>query len=227
MNESLHQAPTQTRRSSLTAVVGAAAIASVLPLAGCVSRATPFKELGNDKTLSVSVLKLAPAPAPQTMPTPMPTTGLPFPIPPEIAAMGQAACSNPQFAALLGPLCQGAGGSTMPNQPQPRLFRNTWMVGDERPIQDRKMIDDLLDIFGDDGSFNGNRQQCFNPGMAVSFVSPTRPEPVDVVLSFQCNQAVGYGFQWPHPQSGFTNETRTKLNNVYRAIFGTDVPPGG
>ena len=51
-------------------------------------------------------------------------------------------------------------------------------------------------------------------------------EPVEVVLSFSCNQAVGYGFPWPHPGSGFTPETHQTLTQIYQRLWGSTPPPG-
>jgi hypothetical protein len=90
---------------------------------------------------------------------------------------------------------------------------------------DEKLREQLLDMFGSADSFNDQRGNCFYPGMAVSFQSPEFAEPVDVVISFSCNQAVGYGFQWPHPQSGLAQESHQTLTNIYQSQFGP-VPPG-
>ena len=109
--------------------------------------------------------------------------------------------------------------------PQQPMFRGQWMVTDSRPVADPDMRDRLLDLFGGEDNFNEQRGNCFYPGMAVSFSSPNFAEPVDVVVSLSCNQAVGFGFNWPHPNSGFTQETHGELSNIYQSLFGP-VPPG-
>ena len=88
---------------------------------------------------------------------------------------------------------------------------------------DPALQEQLLDLFGDGDSFDNNRPNCFYPAMAVSFQSPQFAEPVDVVISFSCNQAVGYGFQWPHDRSGLTPKTSNTLAGIHQSLFG--VPP--
>ncbi|MBI4956226.1 MAG: hypothetical protein HY908_29685 [Myxococcales bacterium] len=227
MNVSLPQAPTSSPRRSLGALLGAVAVATLA--SACASRAVPFKDLDNAQ---VTVYRLQQAPAAQPAPAPGGIPGLPaipgLTLPPEIAQMGQAACQNPQIVQMfpfLAPMCQG--GAVGPTAPPPRLFRNTWMITAEQPIADKKLIGDMLDIFGDSGSFNSNRAPCFNPGFAVSFMAPNRQEPVDVVVSYSCNQAVGFGFQWPHKDSGFTNDTRDKLSKIYQNLWGQPAPMQG
>ncbi len=193
---------------------------------GCASRAVPFDQLDD---ASVTIYKLQ-APQQATQPTTaQPATPLIPGLPPELAQLGQAALQQLQAQGLLPPGVQipGLPGAqpAQPAQPQLPLYRNQWAIADQRPVMDEALKEKLLDLFGDAESFNEQRGNCFFPGMAVSFQSPKFPEPVDVVVSLSCNQAVGYGFQWPHPQSGFTATTHQTLTNVYQSQFGP-VPPG-
>lgn len=173
----------------------------------------------------MTILKLQ---APQAQ-TPQPQPGA-FPqipgIPPELQALGQQTLQALQQQGLLPPgLIPGMPTAPTPPQPQLPMFRQQWAIADQRPVVDEKLRDQLLDLFGNADSFNDQRGNCFFPGMAVSFQSPDFAEPVDVVVSFSCNQAVGYGFQWPHPKSGLTTESHQALTNVYQQQWGP-VPPG-
>jgi hypothetical protein len=151
-------------------------------------------------------------------------------IPPELQAAGQQMLQQLQQQGILPPgLIPGLGGptTTQPPQPQFQAYPNDpqWVIADQRPVVDDKLRDELLDLFGDPDSFNDQRGQCWFPGMAVSFQSPQFPQPVDVVVSLSCNQAVGYGFTWPHKGSGFTQQSNAKLSQIYQSLFGP-VPPG-
>ncbi|HHH11472.1 MAG TPA: hypothetical protein ENK23_05295 [Sorangium sp.] len=190
---------------------------------GCASRAAPFNDL--DKA-QVTILRLQ---APQQAAVPGQQPGATIPgLPPELTTFGQQTLQQTlqqmQQQGLLppGPLPGVPGQPTTPQQP---LFRGQWMITDSRPVADPDLRDRLLDLFGDADSFNEQRGNCFYPGMAVSFTSPDFAEPVDVVVSLSCNQAMGYGFNWPHANSGFTQQTHSELTNIYQSLFGP-VPAG-
>lgn len=209
--------------------LGVLAFVAVLPLsAGCASRAVPFDKLDDAQ---VTILKLQ-QPQAAAAPTPAPG-GLPFSIPgltPEqqqqINQFGEAAVQQLQQLGVLPPGFQLPGQpGAAPTAPPKPMFRNQYEIADQRPVVDESLKEQLLDLFGGEDNFNAQRGNCFYPGMAVSFISPEQPEPVDVVVSLSCNQVVGYGFQWPHPNSGLTTETHATLTQVYQNHFGP-VPPG-
>jgi hypothetical protein len=50
--------------------------------------------------------------------------------------------------------------------------------------------------------------------------------PVELMVSFACNQAMGNGFKWPHPTNGLTPDTSNRLRIVHERLFGP-VPPQG
>lgn len=191
--------------------------------AGCASRAAPFDNLDRAQ---VTVMRLQAAPQ-QATPVPGIGGGIQIPgLPPELQQMAQQTLDQLQQQGIIPPgLIPGMGTPATPQQPQfPPFPRDPqWVIADQRPVVDDELRDELLDLFGDEDSFNANRGNCFYPAMAVSFQSPSAPEPVDVVVSFSCNQAVGYGFQWPHPQSGLTPKAASKLAGIHTNIFG--VPP--
>jgi hypothetical protein len=211
------------RHSVLGALLfGGALVAST----GCARRAAPFDSLDKAQLTIIKLQKQAPpTPAPVAQP------GLPMipGIPPEWAALGQQALQQLQQQGLIPPgILPPLGQPGQPAQPTPppNLFRGQWVIADQRPIADPKLRDQLLDLLGDDGSFNDQRANCFEPGIAFSFTgAPNMLEAVDVVVSFSCNQAVGYGFSWPHPQSGLTPKSYQALSGIYQSQFGP-VPPG-
>jgi hypothetical protein len=211
--------------SSLSAVVVLALAAAVTT--GCAARKAPFDALDQS---TVTVLRLQQAPQ-AAMPAPG-GGGLPLipGIPPELQQAGQAVLQQLQQQGIIPPgLIPGMPGAN-PAQPPQQQFQPypndpQWVISDQRPVVDDKLRDELLDLFGDPDSFTGERGQCWFPGMAVSFQSPNFPQPVDVVVSLSCNQAVGYGFTWPHPGSGFGPESNAKLTQIYQSLFGP-VPPG-
>jgi hypothetical protein len=213
-------APCYPARSLLSALV------LIIASTGCASRAAPFNKLDDAQ---VTILKLQ---QPQAAPAPAPGGGLAIPIPgltPEqqqqINQFGQAAVQQLQQMGVLPPNFQLPGQPGTPVQPPMPMFRNQYAIADQRPVADEDLKEKLLDLFGDEDNFNDQRGNCFVPGMAISFVSPEFPEPQDVVISLSCNQAVGYGFQWPHKSSGFTSETQQTLTQIYQNHFGP-VPPG-
>jgi hypothetical protein len=219
------------RQDARWAGKAALAILITAPMAtGCASRTAPFNDL--DKA-QVTIMKLQQYQPPQQPAQPAQPAIPAIPgIPPELQQLGQQVLQ--QVGPLLPPgvLPPGTIPGQQPAQPQPqapppRLYQNQWVIAQEVPLMDDAMREQLLDLFGDEGSFNAQRGNCFTPGMAVSFRSPTKPEPVDVVLSFSCNQAVGYGFTWPYNVAGFTPETHAALSDIYQRIFGTPVPQGG
>jgi hypothetical protein len=192
---------------------------------GCASRAVPFDKLDQS---TVTILRLQQAPQAQLPTQPGGVPLIPG-LPPEIQALAQQTVEQLQAQGLIPPgLIPGMGTPTPAPQPQFQPYTNDpqWVISDQRPVVDEKLRDKLLDIFGDDASFNDQRGNCWFPGMAVSFQSPNFPQPVDVVVSLSCNQAVGYGFTWPHPSSGLTPQTAGELTGIYQSLFGP-VPQGG
>jgi hypothetical protein len=203
----------------------------VLPLAtGCVSRAAPFDELDDAQ---VTILRLQQQqPQQQTQPVPGQQGATPMipglPLPPELQQMGQQLMQQWQQYLPPGMSVPGMTPGQQPGQPQqppPRLYKSQWVISAEQPLLDEDLKAELLDILGDEESFQMDRGNCFYPGMAAIFMTPERTEPVEVVVSLSCNQAVGYGFPWPHPGSGFTPETHQAMTSIYQRLWGP-VPPG-
>jgi len=194
---------------------------------GCASRAVPFNDL--DKA-QVTVLRLQQQ-QPQAAAVPgQPAVLIPG-IPPELQQMGQQVLQQIQPHIPPGLLPQGilppAGAPAQPAAPPPRLYQNQWAIAGELPVMDDATKNELLDLFGSADNFSPQHGGCYNAGMAVSFRTPERIEAVDVAMSFSCNQAWGYGFEWPHPQAGFTPDTRQKLTDIYTRLWGAPPPADG
>ncbi len=196
---------------------------------GCASRTAPFDQMDQAQ---ITVLRLqgqeAPAPAPVT-PAPAGPALIPG-IPPELQQMGQQALQGLQQVLPPGVIPPGLipGQPTTPQvQPQQQLprFKN-FVILAQQPLVDEEAKNELLDIFGSESSFSGDRGNCFYPGLGISMVRPNNPVPVDLLVSFSCNQAMGDGFKWPYPMNGFTAETSERLSKIYQKLWGAPVPPG-
>ncbi len=208
---------TRSHTLSVLVLIGAGAFAT-----GCASRAAPFDKLDQAQ---VTIMRLQPKPQ-----GPIPGSGgftLPggIQIPGVDPAIVNQTLQQLQNSGLIPPgLLPGAPTPTAPAT-QPYANDPNFVVSDQRPIVDENMKEQLLDLFGDDGAFNEQAGNCWFPGMVVSFQgSPDYPQPVDVAVSLSCNQANGYGFQWPHPNRGLTAESHQTLTQVYQSLFGP-VPP--
>lgn len=208
--------------------VTALAILVALPLsAGCASRTAPFDKL-DDAQMTILKLQGDQAAATQAQPTnPLGQLGIPIPgMTPEM--MQQMMQQGQQQLQQLGlPALPGIPGLTQPQQTQPAAakFNGYTILGQTYGDDDLK--DEILDLYGDEDSFNMNRGQCFTPGMAVVFTPADGSPNVELMISLSCNQTVGNGFQWPYPANGFTPETANKLRNIYMRLWGTPPPPSG
>lgn len=203
-----------------------AGLTVLLPLAfGCAARTAPFDQMDQAQ---ITVLRLGQAPqAPMAGPTaPGAVPGLPG-VPPEWQQMGQQILQGAQGVIPPGFIPPGLipnQGQATPAQPPAPQFKGFTIVGPQAPVTDSSLRDEILDIFGNEGSFSANRQNCFTPGMGIVMTRPGAPE-VDLLVSLACNQAMGDGFRWPYPVNGFTQEAHDRLAKVYEKLFGP-VPPG-
>lgn len=206
-----------------------AGIVLLAPLVfGCAARAAPFDDM--DKA-QVTVLRLqgqelAPTPTAAQAPTLIPG------IPPELQQMGQAALQGLQQAlpGLIPPNLIPGQTATTPVLPAQERFKGFVVLGKRQLTtsdSDEELKDQILDIFGDEDSFTADRGNCFYPGLGISMLRANNPTPVELLISFSCNQAMGDGFAWPHQGvNGFTAETHQKLSEIYQQLWGQSVPPG-
>lgn len=200
-----------------------AGLVALLPLAvaaagltGCAARSAPFDQMDRAQ---ITVLRLS---APQAA---APQTAIPtIPgVPPELAAMGQAALQGLQNVVPgLGNALPGLiPGAAQPQQALPQ-FKGYGIMATS-PVPDN-LKDELLDIFGHESSFSGQAQPCFSPGMGVVFQRQNGPQ-VELLISLSCNQVKMDGARWPFQVNGFTPETSGHLRQIYEKLWGP-VPPG-
>ena len=214
------------------------AIALVCPLAaGCASRTAPFDQL--DKA-QITILRLQgveapPAPAPAAQPVPgLPgLPGLP-PIPgvsPEQLQQVGAALQQGLQQMLPGvplPALPGTQPQQAASQQPPMPRFQGFVILAQQPLADADVKGEILDLFGSKKSFQAGAGNCFTPGLGISIQSPDKPgqPPVDLLVSINCNQAKGTGFNWPYPVNGFTPETSDRLTKIYQKFWG-QLPPSG
>ena len=147
-------------------------------------------------------------------------------IPPELQQMGQQALQGLQQVLPPGVIPPGllpGQPAAAPQQPPPPRWKGYIMLA-QMPLTDATVKDEILDVFGDDGSFQAEKGQCFFPGMGISMARPGQPA-VDLLISLSCNQAQGDGFKWPYAVNGFTPDAHQRLTKVYEKLWGP-VPPG-
>lgn len=210
--------------SSLRTFIGLAILAT--PLATGCARTAPFDQMDQAQ---ITVMRLTNPPPPVQ---PSPVTGAPgfgLPLPPELQAGAAAVLQGAQAAGL--PIPPGLiPGQTQPapmqQTPPPPMF-NGLAIAAQMPMSNEDMKNDLLDVFGKEGSFqDGAPMQCpTTPGMGISMVRPGQPN-VDLLVSFSCSKAYGVGFPWPYKKDTLTSESSQKLSQIYQALFGVAVPPG-
>jgi len=180
----------------------------------------------------ITVLRLtAPPPPVAAAPaTPGALPGIPgLPIPPEMQAAGQQLLQGLNQAApgLIPPgLLPGQAAPPAAAQPPPPMWNGLAIVA-QTPVTNDDMKSDILDLFGDEDSFQAGANNCQTaPGMGVSFVRPGQPN-VDLVVWFTCSKAAGVTpFQLPYGKDMLTGESHQKLSQIYQALFGMPVPPG-
>jgi hypothetical protein len=203
-----------------------AGLVVLLPVAlgsvGCIGRTAPFDQMEGAQVVVLRLAQPQPVPGlPGALPGGMSLPG----IPPQLQQMGQAAIQGLQ-GALPGIVPQsilpGLPGAGQPQQQMPQF--KGFSITAQMPVADGGMKDDLLDVFGHEGSFSNQVQNCFSPGLGVVFTRPNAPE-VDLLVSLSCNQVKMDGARWPYAVNGLTPETRAHLGQIYEKFFGP-VPPG-
>jgi hypothetical protein len=213
--------------SNFTTLLGLALLAA--PLAtGCASRAAPFNQM-DQAQISAMRLTQPPPPPPPVAAAPGAFPGIPgLPIPPEMQAAGQQILQGAAQAlpGLIPPgLIPGQPAAPQPQQPQLPQWNGLSVVASV-PVMNEDMKNDILDLFGDEDSFQAGSNNCGTaPGLGFSMVRPNQPN-VDLLVSFTCSKAMGVGFQWPHKADMLKGESHQKLSQIYQALFGMAVPPG-
>jgi len=220
------------------------ALVCLAPLAtGCASRAVPFDQLEKAQVTIYKVQTPQPTAATGTTAGPLgPLGGLGNPLAPFLQQLGlptelqqQANDMLKQWQQMGIPGLPPLPGLTPPAptaQPVPAvvmpLLRNQYQIVDQRPVLDQATREQLLDLFGHAENFNKTPARCWTPGLAISFVDPSRPEPVDVVVSLSCGAVNGFGFAWPHVNAySLEPQGAQQLQQLYQSLFGPIPPQGG
>jgi hypothetical protein len=191
--------------------------------AGCIGgRTAPFSDVNKAQ---ITVMRLQGQETPQNNAGPLGQLPAIPGIPPELQQMGQQAMQGLQQMlppGLIPPGLIPGGGLQQTPQNAPR-FKN-FVILAQMPLSDDETAEELLDVFGSESSFTAEKGNCFTPGMGVTMGRPNEP-PVDLLISIQCNQAMGDGFKWPYPANGFSPEAKQRLTRIYEKLWGP-VPPG-
>lgn len=230
---------TSPRVECLPGLACFALVAMCPVVTGCASRAVPFDSLDQAQ---ITIYKIqAPQPvaagplpglAPGAAANPLGPLFQQLGIPPEMQAQAGDLIKQWQQMGIPGlPMLPGmtpAPTGAAPMAPQMPMLRNQWQIVDQRPVMDDATRELLLDLFGTADNFNAQPARCWTPGLAVSFADPTKPEPVDVVISLSCSAANGFGFAWPHANSySLQPQAAQQLGQLYQSLFGPVPPQGG
>lgn len=154
-------------------------------------------------------------------------------LPPDLAKLGdQAAAGLSQVLPGVIPpgLIPGQPAATAPVAQQQPLFKpGLVIINQPISVTDEQTREDILDLFGEEDSFQADHPQCFTPGMGISIgkngAQPLQPGALDLIVSITCNQAQGDGFQWPYKVNGFTPDASKKMTEIFQKFFGP-VQPG-
>jgi hypothetical protein len=87
-------------------------------------------------------------------------------------------------------------------------------------VNDQKVHDEVLDIFGNEKNFEVPREQCMFAEFGFSIGQINQP-PADILVSLSCNQIRSFGFAWPHgAKIGMTPDTAKRVIAVMQKTFG-------
>jgi hypothetical protein len=175
----------------------------------------------------MTIMRLGQPPPPPT-PVTAAAPGLIPGLPPDLAKMGEQVLQGAQSIlppGLIPPgLFPGQPATTPIAAPPPPMFKAWAIQGQPIQVSDEETREEILDLFGDEDSFQAERPNCFSPGMGIS-IARSGGAPVDLMISLSCSQVQGDGFQWPYKANGFTSDTSSRLGKIFEKFFGP-VPPG-
>ncbi len=212
--------PTMTMISKTPALWGTLIIA--LSTAACASGPTaPFDTLQNAQ--SVTAYRLQNYEPPAQVAAPAAPGQIPG-VPPEIQAWIQQGAQGLQQLIPPGLLPPGLIPGTPQQQAQtpqnaPR-FHN-FRILSQTPVIDPDLKEELAEVLGDEDNFDSRHANCTYSEMGMSWVAGTG-QPLDLTISFSCNQVVAHSFAWPHRYTGMKPDTVKKLSDIVQRLF----PPG-
>jgi hypothetical protein len=205
-----------------------AGLSILLPLAtGCASRTAPFDEVDQ---APMTIMRLGqPPPPPTPIAAATPGGGLIPGLPADLTKLGEQIAQGAQSILPPGLIPPGlipgqAATPVAPQAPPVDMFKAWAVVGQRMSVTDEDTREEILDLFGDEDSFQAERGNCFSPGMGIS-IARSGGAPIDLMVSLSCSQAQGDGFQWPYKVNGLTPDTSSRLAKIFEKFFGP-VPPG-
>jgi hypothetical protein len=188
----------------------------VVCMTGCGSSlAQPFESMKSAPITAFRLQNFEP-PAPAANATTPGVGGLQ--LPPQIQSWITAG------AALLPPgllppgIMPGAAPMAAPAQNVQRFHE--FRILATMNVNDAKLHDEVLAIFGTEKNFEVPREQCMFAEFGFSIGQINQP-PADILVSLSCNQIRSFGFAWPHgAKIGMTGDTAKRIITVMQKTFG-------
>jgi hypothetical protein len=210
-------------RSSALVLVAAGSIFA-FATAGCSSSlAQPFQNMKSQPITIHRLQNFEPQPPQAGAP------GIPgVQLPPQIQQWlsGAAAALPP---GLIPPgLLPGTAAPAPTDAPR---FYNFRILGTMN-VNDAKMRDDILELFGKESNFQVPRQQCMYAEFGFQIGQPMAPgappgtpssggAPADILVSLSCEQVQMYNYGWPHgAKTGLKPDAQEKMMQIIRRAFG-------
>ncbi len=198
-------------------VFASGVVFTLVLLDGCALTTTslspPFDRM---KDAPITVFRLQdyePPPQPQATAA---APALPFAVPPQIMQWVQQGASMLPPGLLPPGIVPGqapvAAAATIPR------FHGFPILG-SIVINDPKQRDEVLDLFGHGGNFQGPHDNCMYAEFGFSIAQMNAP-PADVLVSLPCFQVQAQGFVWPYPNVGIPAETARRIAAVVQRAFG-------
>ncbi len=185
--------------------------------------AAPFDTLPTSNLTAFRLQNYEPPPPPAGA---APQPGMIPGLPPEIQQWVQQGAQGLQQLippGLIPPgMIPGVGAPAPTAAPTPEnvpRFHGFRILGQTQVI-DEGLKEELADILGKEGNFEGAPTNCMYAEMGLSFSAGGPPN--DVLISFSCNQVNARTFAWPHPSTGMTPSAVKELSEVVQNLW----PPG-
>lgn len=181
--------------------------------------AAPFDTL---KTAPVTAYRLQnwEPPAAAAVPAAGAATTLIPGLPPEIDKLIKAGAAALPPGLLPPGLIPGMAPATPTTQVDTtQRFHGFRIIGAPANVVDDKTRQEIVDIFGFEKNFGSTRSNCVYAEFGFSFARVNMP-PADVLVSVSCDQVQSQNFIWPHKYTGLTNDSRARLVQVMKLVFG-------
>jgi hypothetical protein len=213
------------KRTVAYALFGIAALALVQTQTACSSSLSqPFEQ---KKSEPITIFRLQNFEPPQAQAQQAPgAAGLPG-LPPQIQQWLQGAAQALPPGLLPPGLIPGA--TPMPAAATVPRYYNFPILG-SMSITDKKMREDILELFGKESNFQTPKQSCmyaefgFQIGQAGPpgvQGAPTTSAPADILVSLSCDQVQMFNYGWPYgSKTGLGPDTSKKIIAIVQKAFG-------